>query len=68
MEITYSGRINKIPGYLFADIDRQIAEKKASGVDVISLGIGDPDLPTPKNIIDAPRVSDFHIIFSFLQK
>jgi len=53
MEITYSGRINKIPGYLFADIDRQIAEKKASGVDVISLGIGDPDLPTPKNIIDA---------------
>lgn len=49
----YSKRIQKIPPYLFAEIDRAIDEKRNEGVDVISLGIGDPDLPTPKNIIDA---------------
>jgi len=49
----YSKRIQKIPPYLFAEIDRAIAEKRKEGVDVISLGVGDPDLPTPKNIIDA---------------
>lgn len=49
----YANRLNKIPPYLFAEIDRAIAEKKSQGVDVISLGIGDPDLPTPRHIIDA---------------
>ncbi len=49
--MNYAERINKIPSYLFAEIDRAIAEKKAKGVDVINLGIGDPDLPTPGNII-----------------
>ena len=48
----YSDRIKQIPPYLFAEIDRAIEKKKAEGVDVISLGIGDPDLPTPDNIID----------------
>ncbi|MHB0975988.1 MAG: LL-diaminopimelate aminotransferase [Candidatus Aquicultorales bacterium] len=46
-----ANRINNLPPYLFAQIDKKIAEKKAAGVDVISLGIGDPDMPTPKNII-----------------
>ncbi|MDR1604103.1 MAG: LL-diaminopimelate aminotransferase [Gracilibacteraceae bacterium] len=45
-------RMKNLPPYLFARIDEKIAEAKARGVDVISLGIGDPDLPTPKNIID----------------
>jgi len=45
-------RINNLPPYLFAEIDKKVAEKKAQGVDVISLGIGDPVEPTPKNIID----------------
>lgn len=45
-------RIKNLPPYLFAEIDRKIAEKKRQGVDVISLGIGDPDRPTPKNILD----------------
>lgn len=45
-------RIQSLPPYLFARIDKKIAEAKAKGVDVISLGIGDPDLPTPDNIID----------------
>ncbi len=45
-------RIQSLPPYLFARIDEKIAEAKAKGVDVISLGIGDPDLPTPNHIID----------------
>src|SRR6266511_2536327 len=40
-------RLSRIPPYLFAEIDRKVQEKKRAGVDVISLGIGDPDLPTP---------------------
>ena len=41
-----------LPPYLFAEIDRKKALKEAEGVDVISLGIGDPDMPTPQRIID----------------
>lgn len=48
----FSDRLNKIPPYLFAEIDRKVAEAKAKGVDVINLGIGDPDTPTPQFIID----------------
>ncbi len=44
-------RLGLIPPYLFAEIDRKVQEKKRAGVDVISLGIGDPDLPTPKRIV-----------------
>jgi LL-diaminopimelate aminotransferase len=44
-------RLGNIPPYLFAEIDRKVQEKKKAGVDVISLGIGDPDLPTPKRIV-----------------
>lgn len=39
--------------YLFAELDRKIAQAKAKGVDVISLGVGDPDLPTPAPIVKA---------------
>lgn len=42
-----------LPPYLFAEIDRKKALKEAEGVDVISLGIGDPDMPTPQRIVDA---------------
>ncbi|HZK86240.1 MAG TPA: LL-diaminopimelate aminotransferase [Desulfosporosinus sp.] len=45
-------RIQSLPPYLFARVDEKIANAKAKGVDVISLGIGDPDLPTPDHIID----------------
>jgi len=44
-------RLGLIPPYLFAEIDRKVQEKKRAGVDVISLGIGDPDLPTPERIV-----------------
>jgi LL-diaminopimelate aminotransferase len=46
-------RIDKLPPYLFVEISRKIAEKRAQGVDVISFGIGDPDMPTPPHVIDA---------------
>jgi LL-diaminopimelate aminotransferase len=46
-------RMDNLPPYLFAEIDRKKALKQAEGVDVISLGIGDPDRPTPQRIIDA---------------
>ncbi len=45
-------RIQKLPPYLFARIEQKIAEAKEKGIDVISLGIGDPDTPTADHIID----------------
>jgi LL-diaminopimelate aminotransferase len=49
----FANRIEKLPPYLFAQISKKVAEKKAQGIDVISFGIGDPDLPTPPHILDA---------------
>jgi LL-diaminopimelate aminotransferase len=46
-------RVQQLPPYLFAEISRKIAAKRAQGVEVISFGIGDPDLPTPPHVIDA---------------
>jgi LL-diaminopimelate aminotransferase len=48
-------RLRRLPPYLFAQIERKIAEKRAAGVDIISLGIGDPDTPTPRLVVDAMR-------------
>ncbi len=45
-------RIRQLPPYLFARIEKMIEQARAEGVDVISLGIGDPDRPTPDHIID----------------
>lgn len=47
-----ASRIANLPPYLFAEADRQIAAKRAAGFDVVSLGIGDPDLPTPSWILE----------------
>jgi LL-diaminopimelate aminotransferase len=46
-------RIRNLPPYLFDEIDRRIEEKKKEGVDIITFGVGDPDLPTPRHIIEA---------------
>ena len=46
-------RLSRIPPYLFAELERRIEQKRAAGVDVISLGIGDPDTPTPEHIVRA---------------
>jgi len=48
-----SKRLERLPPYLFAELERKIAAKKAAGVDVISLGIGDPDTPTGEEIVAA---------------
>jgi LL-diaminopimelate aminotransferase len=50
MEI--ANRIKELPPYLFVTISKKIAEKRAKGEEIISFGIGDPDLPTPQRIID----------------
>ena len=46
-------RVEQLPPYLFARISELIEEQRAAGVDVISLGIGDPDLPTPPHVLAA---------------
>lgn len=51
----FSERLKNLPPYLFARIDELKAKKIAEGVDIISLGIGDPDLPTPKHIVQAMK-------------
>jgi LL-diaminopimelate aminotransferase len=48
-----SKRLDLIPPYLFAELERKIAAKREAGIDVISLGIGDPDRPTPALIVEA---------------
>ena len=48
-----SRRLDRLPPYLFAELERKIGEKRAAGVDVISLGIGDPDEPTPELVVEA---------------
>jgi LL-diaminopimelate aminotransferase len=50
-----SRRLEQIPPYLFAELERKIAVKRAAGVDVISLGIGDPDTPTFPEIVAAAQ-------------
>jgi LL-diaminopimelate aminotransferase len=53
MTFEYADRIKRLPPYLFAEIERIIKEKKAQGIDLISLSIGDPDLPPPPFVIEA---------------
>jgi len=50
-----SANLSLLPPYLFVELDRKIDEAKARGVDIISLGIGDPDLPTPSVVVEALR-------------
>ncbi|HUY59455.1 MAG TPA: LL-diaminopimelate aminotransferase [Solirubrobacteraceae bacterium] len=52
-----SSRLERIPPYLFAELERKIAEKRAAGIDVISLGIGDPDTPTYPQIVAAAQAA-----------
>ena len=52
MKIAQADRLKALPPYLFAELDRMKAEVAAKGIDIISLGVGDPDLPTMPNIID----------------
>lgn len=48
-------RIEKLPPYLFASLDRKVNDARARGIDVISFGVGDPDRPTPPHIVKAAQ-------------
>ena len=52
MKLQMSDRIKRLPPYLFVELDRKKQEAIAKGVDVIDLGIGDPDLPTPDFVVE----------------
>jgi len=52
LKVEPAERVRQIPPYLFAEIDRKKRELRAKGADLIDLGIGDPDIPTPGRIID----------------
>jgi LL-diaminopimelate aminotransferase len=52
-----SKRLEAIPPYMFAELERKVAEKRAAGIDVISLGIGDPDTPTYPHIVEAMQAA-----------
>jgi LL-diaminopimelate aminotransferase len=54
-----ANRLKAIPPYVFAEIGRKAAAAVANGVDVINLGIGDPDQPTPKHVVDAMHEGGF---------
>ena len=53
----FARRLDAVPPYLFAELERTIARKRREGIDVISLGIGDPDLPTPTAVVEALAVA-----------
>jgi LL-diaminopimelate aminotransferase len=53
MKIQAADRVRTLPPYLFAAIDKMKAEARAGGADLIDLGIGDPDLPTPPHLVQA---------------
>ena len=53
MTFEYADRIKRLPPYLFAELEKLTREKKLCGIDLISLSIGDPDLPPPPFIIDS---------------
>jgi LL-diaminopimelate aminotransferase len=54
-------RMSRIPPYLFAEIDKQVAAKRAQGIDVIALDIGDPDTPTPEHVLEAAQAALPHV-------
>ena len=55
MNFATADRLSLLPPYLFAELDRMRDEVAAKGVDIIDLGVGDPDLPTPPFVIDAMK-------------
>jgi LL-diaminopimelate aminotransferase len=51
--VRFARRLDAVPPYLFAELERKLAAKRSEGIDVISLAIGDPDLPTPEPVVEA---------------
>ncbi len=52
-----SRRLDAVPAYMFAELERRVAEKREEGIDVISLGIGDPDRPTYPHVVAAMQAA-----------
>ncbi len=52
-----SQRLEAMPPYMFAELERRVADKRKAGIDVISLGIGDPDQPTFPYIVEAMQAA-----------
>jgi LL-diaminopimelate aminotransferase len=57
ISVELAKRLNGLPPYLFAEIDKVKDEMRRQGIDLISLGIGDPDIPTPPHIVRALQVA-----------
>jgi LL-diaminopimelate aminotransferase len=55
MKFDFAERVKRLPPYVFAEMEKLIDEKKKQGLDLISLSIGDPDLPPPSFILEAFR-------------
>jgi len=55
--VKFARRLDAVPPYLFAELERKIEERQRAGIDVISLGIGDPDLPTPDAVVEAMAIA-----------
>jgi LL-diaminopimelate aminotransferase len=51
--VRVAGRVANLSPYLFAELDRKVSERQAAGADIISLGVGDPDQPTPAHVVSA---------------
>jgi len=52
MGFDYANRLKMLPPYLFAEIEEKVEKKRKEGMDIIDFGIGDPDLPTPRPIVE----------------
>jgi LL-diaminopimelate aminotransferase len=52
-----SRRLEAVPAYMFAELERRVTEKREAGIDVISLGIGDPDRPTYPHVVEAMQTA-----------
>ena len=52
-----SARLEAIPPYMFAELERKVEQKAEEGIEVISLGIGDPDTPTFRYVVEAMRAA-----------
>jgi LL-diaminopimelate aminotransferase len=50
--VKFARRLDRVPPYLFAELERKIEAKRRAGIDVVSLGIGDPDRPTPAAVVE----------------
>ena len=57
----FAERLDRVPPYLFVEISRKIAAKKAEGINVISFGIGDPDIPTPDRVVEELRTTALEV-------